>query len=234
MSAKREDVPMTTRRAVPGKPFTPPRALHLLLVLVVVAPIAERLHWGALAVFLCSALAIVPLAGLMGEATEQLASRLGSGIGGLLNATFGNAAELIIALAALRAGLYDVVKASIAGSILGNTLCVLGTAMLAGGLRHAEQHFNATGARARATTLTLSPIALLLPPAAHSIADTTDYALVELSIGFSVVLLLMYLLLLAFVLITHPQLFAGLGPKQTSVARSSAARSIAILAAATA
>jgi Ca2+:H+ antiporter len=81
----------------------------------------------------------------MGRATEQLAERLGEGVGGLLNATFGNAAELIIALAALRAGLDDVVKASIAGSIVGNILLVLGAAMLAGGLRRSEQHFNAAG-----------------------------------------------------------------------------------------
>src|SRR5262249_11723022 len=114
--------PMATQAAVPVKRRAAPRPLHLLLVLGGVAPRAERLHWGALAVFLCSALAIVPLAGLMGEATEQLASRLGSGVGGLLNATFGNAAELIIALAALRLGLFDVVKASLTGSIIGNIL----------------------------------------------------------------------------------------------------------------
>ena len=93
----------------------------------------------------CVRLAILPLAGWMGRATEQLAERMGEGVGGLLNATFGNAAELIIALAALRAGLHDVVKASIAGSIVGNMLLVLGAAMLAGGLRHPEQHFNAAG-----------------------------------------------------------------------------------------
>ena len=86
-----------------------------------------------LLLFLASSLAILPLAGWMGRATEQLADRMGEGVGGLLNATFGNAAELIIALAALHAGLYDVVKASIAGSIVGNILLVLGAAMLAGG-----------------------------------------------------------------------------------------------------
>jgi Ca2+:H+ antiporter len=92
-----------------------------------------------LLIFLTSALAILPLAGWMGRATEQLAERMGEGVGGLLAATFGNAAELIIALAALRAGLHDVVKASIAGSIVGNILLVLGAAMLAGGLRRSEQ-----------------------------------------------------------------------------------------------
>src|ERR1700758_1270794 len=99
----------------------------------------------------------------MGDATEQLATHFGEGVGGLLNATFGNAAELIIALAALRAGLHDVVKASIIGSIVGNILLVLGAAMLAGGLRHREQRFNAAGARAQATMMTLAAITLILP-----------------------------------------------------------------------
>src|ERR1044071_5870568 len=108
-----------------------------------------------LLLFTASSLAILPLAGWMGKATEQLADRSGEGVGGLLNATFGNAAELIIALTALHAGLYDVVKATIVGSVVGNILLVLGAAMLAGGMRHAEQRFNASGARAQATMLTL-------------------------------------------------------------------------------
>ena len=90
--------------------------------------------------FVTSSLAILPFARWMGDATEHLAAHFGEGIGGLLNATFGNAAELIIALAALRAGLHDIVKASIAGSIIGNVLLVLGGAMLAGGMRYQEQH----------------------------------------------------------------------------------------------
>ena len=118
-----------------------------------------------LLVFVASWLAILPLAGLMGRATEQLADRLGEGVGGLLNATFGNAAELIIAFAALRAGLHDVVKASIVGSIISNILLVLGAAMLAGGLRRSEQHFNPAAARSQATMLTLAAIALILPAA---------------------------------------------------------------------
>src|SRR6187455_2744229 len=101
-----------------------------------------------LLLFTASSLAILPLAGWMGRATEQLADRMGEGVGGLLNATFGNAAELIIAIAALREGLLDVVKASLAGSIVGNILLVLGASMLAGGVRNGpEQHFNASGAR---------------------------------------------------------------------------------------
>ena len=106
-------------------------------------PVAIGLeHWSPqqhLAIFFASGLGILPLAAWMGRATEHLAERMGEGVGGLLNATFGNAAELIIALAALRSGLYDVVKASIAGSIVGNILLVLGAAMMAGGLVHREQ-----------------------------------------------------------------------------------------------
>jgi len=101
----------------------------------------------------------------MGRATEQLAERLGEGVGGLLNATFGNAAELITSLAALRARLYDVVKASIAGSIVGNVLLVLGASMLAGGMRPTKQHFNTAGARSQATMFMLTAIALVLPAA---------------------------------------------------------------------
>jgi len=137
--------------------------------LLIIVPVVIALEYLAperqLLVFVAAALAILPLAGWMGRATEQLAERSGEGVGGLLNATFGNAAELIIALAALRAGLHDVVKASIAGSIVGNILLVLGAAMLAGGLRHPEQHFNASGARSQATLLTLAAIALILPAA---------------------------------------------------------------------
>ena len=130
--------------------------LFVLVAIVLEFPSPDRY----LLIFITSCLAILPLAGWMGRATEQLAERLGEGVGGLLNATFGNAAELIIALAALRAGLHDVVKASIIGSIVGNILLVLGAAMLAGGLRRPEQHFNPAGARSQATMLTLAAIAI--------------------------------------------------------------------------
>jgi Ca2+:H+ antiporter len=148
--------------------------MNWLLLLIPVAMGQELLAPERyLLVFITSALAIVPLAGWMGRATEQLAERLGEGVGGLLNATFGNAAELIIALVALRAGLHDVVKASIAGSIIGNILLVLGAAMLAGGMRHQVQQFNPAGARTQATMLTLAAIALILPAAFRAAAGTT-------------------------------------------------------------
>jgi Ca2+:H+ antiporter len=187
-----------------------------------------------LLIFAASCLAILPLAGWMGRATEQLAERLGEGVGGLLNATFGNAAELIIALAALRAGLYDVVKASIAGSIIGNILLVLGAAMLCGGLRRSEQHFNPAGARAQATMLTLAAIALILPAAFQAAAHTTAAGLGRLSVTIAVVLLFAYLLNLVFALVTHAALFKGSHVAEEREQHPSVARAVAVLAAATA
>jgi Ca2+:H+ antiporter len=187
-----------------------------------------------LLIFAASCLAILPLAGWMGRATEQLAERLGEGVGGLLNATFGNAAELIIALAALRAGLYDVVKASIAGSIIGNILLVLGAAMLCGGLRRPEQHFNPAGARSQATMLTLAAIALILPAAFQAAAHTTAAGLGRLSVAIAVVLLFAYLLNLVFALVTHAALFKGSHVAEEQEQHPSVARAVAVLAAATA
>src|SRR5580765_7243680 len=185
--------------------------MNWLLLFIPIAVTLEHFSPGRhLLVFVASCVAILPLAGWMGRATEQLAERLGEGVGGLLNATFGNAAELIIALAALRAGLHDVVKASIAGSIVGNMLLVLGAAMVAGGLRRSEQHFNPAGARSQATMLTLAAIALVLPAAFQAGAGSAaPGGLGRLSISISVVLLLVYLLYLAFTLVTHSALFSG-------------------------
>ena len=186
-----------------------------------------------LLIFSTSCLAILPLARWMGRATEQLAERMGEGVGGLLNATFGNAAELIIALVALHAGLYEVVEASIVGSILGNILLVLGAAMLAGGLRHPEQHFNAAGARSQATMLTLAAIALILPAAFEAVAGTSEH-LDRVSFSISVILLLVYSLYLAFALITHPALFTSSDVPENAKVQVSPVRSGLLLAAATA
>ena len=172
----------------------------------------------------------------MGRATEQLADRSGEGVGGLLNATFGNAAELIIALAALRAGLHDVVKASIAGSIVGNILLVLGAAMLAGGLRHKEQHFNASGARSQATMLTLAAIALITPAAYNAVtAENVPGGQGMLSVSISVVLLAVYASFLLFSLRTHSALFSGPSVPDDGehIALWPLGRAIAVLAGAT-
>ena len=206
--------------------------------LLLFVPVAAALELFApdryLLVFITSSLAILPLAGWMGRATEQLAERLGEGIGGLLNATFGNAAELIIALAALRAGLYDVVKASIAGSIVGNILLVLGAAMLAGGLRHSEQAFNPAGARSQATMLTLAAIALILPAAYQVATGTIAVGLGRLSISISIVLLAGYALFLTFALVTHSALFTGSRVSEDGMAQTSPMRAAAVLGVATA
>ncbi|WP_447597951.1 calcium/proton exchanger [Nitrospira sp. Nam80] len=151
-----------------------------------------------------------PWPGLLGTATEQLTARVGAGIGGLLNASLGNAAELIIALAALREGLHDVVKASLTGSVIGNILLVLGAAMFAGGLRHERQNFNRTAAGTNASLLLLSAVGLVVPALFHFTASQRGVAIErELSFAISVVLFLIYLLNLAFSLRTHSHLFAG-------------------------
>ena len=145
----------------------PENALQLLLAFLLLAVVADWFGWGGSAVFGSAALAIVPLAGLMGRATETLAARLGAGIGGLLNATFGNAAELIIALMALRKGLHDVVKASLTGSIIGNILLVLGLAILVGGIGRERQRFDRAAAAVGSTLLTLAAIGLIVPALFH-------------------------------------------------------------------
>ena len=171
------------------------------------------------AIFFAACLAVLPLAGWLGHATEHLAERTGEGIGGLLNATFGNAAELIIAISALRQGLFAVVKASLTGSIIGNILLVLGAACLAGGLKYRTQRFNVAAARSQATMLTLAAIAMVVPAAYHYLvtnepaaaATAVDMAQREsdLSLEISIVLLVTYGLSLLFSLRTHKQLFTG-------------------------
>lgn len=210
--------------------------------LLIFVPIAVVLEHAApdrpLWIFLASALAIMPLAGWMGKATEKLAERTGEGIGGLLNATFGNAAELIIALAALRGGLHEVVKASLAGSIVGNILLVLGVSMLAGGLSRSEQHYNPAGARSQATMLTLAAIALILPAAYRAMTGEAGApALGSISVWMSLVLLAVYAANLIFSLITHRALFAGSeheGEHESAYVPWSVGRAMLVLGSATA
>jgi len=185
--------------------------LNWLLVFVPVTIALKFLARGSdTLIFLAACLAIIPLAGWLGRATEQLAEHTGEGIGGLLNATFGNAAELIIAGMALHRGLYAVVKASLTGSIIGNVLLVLGAAVLAGGARYRQQRFNVTAARAQATLLTMAAIALIAPAAFHHLSGPRGRLNEDtLSLGISGVLLAAYGAHLLFSLHTHKQLFAG-------------------------
>jgi Ca2+:H+ antiporter len=168
--------------------------LLLLLIFFPVALLLEYVfHAGALWVFLASSATIIPLAALMGRATEQLAERLGEGVGGLLNATFGNAAELIIAIVALRAGLFDLVKASITGSIIGNLLLVFGASALWGGLRFQTQKFNRTAAGLSATLLVLSAVALFIPAVFHLVVEPgAGVAERTLSVEIAAVLIITY------------------------------------------
>jgi len=164
--------------------------------------------------FVLSSLAILPLAGILGKATEHITTHTGEGVGGLLNATFGNAAELIIAVMALRLGLHEVVKASITGSIIGNILLVMGASFFAGGLKFNIQKFNSTAARAQATMLTLAAIALILPAIFHQPnMSRPDAVRIEsdLSLEISIVLIITYAASLLFSLVTHKDLFKGGG-----------------------
>jgi Ca2+:H+ antiporter len=188
--------------------------LNLLLVLIPVAILGRILHWPALAVFVISGLAIVPLAKWMGTATEELSFHVGPGLGGLLNATFGNATELIIAIFALRAGLIDVVKASITGSIIGNLLFVLGLSLFLGGLRREKQEFNRTAASASASQLTLAVIGLIIPAAFYYTLRTPNLARRDvleenLSLVVAGLLIVSYVLGLVFSLRTHKHLYSG-------------------------
>lgn len=169
--------------------------LFLLLVFVPLAILADLLGWSPVVVFGAAALGVVPLAAFLGRATEELATRAGPRLGGLLNATLGNAAELIIALFAIRQGLLKLVKASITGSILGNILFVLGMSFLLGGRRHGRQRFDRGQAGVNATMLTLAVIALAVPSLfSHSIEESSHAAVEYLSLGVASVMMLLYVL----------------------------------------
>lgn len=179
----------------------------ILLVFVPISILAHYLEWGAIAIFVTAGIAILPLAAWMGVATEEIAVVAGSTLGGLLNATFGNATELIIALVALKAGLVNVVKASITGSIIGNLLLVMGLAMLLGGLRFKEQSFQPVVARVNASSMNLAVIAMLLPTAVNFTSTGIDELTQQrLSVAVAIVLILVYGLTLLFSMKTHSYL----------------------------
>lgn len=169
------------------------------------------LHAPAVWVFIVACLGVLPLAGYMGEATEHLAHRTGPTIGGLLNATFGNAAELIIAIVALRAGLVDLVKASITGSILGNLLLIMGLAVIAAGTRQQELRFNKTTAGMSAGMLCLAVVALVFPALYHALHPGAAARMSELRMSEAVaaILLITYACSLLFTLRTHKRLFGA-------------------------
>jgi Ca2+:H+ antiporter len=178
--------------------------MYLLLVLPM-ALLAELFHWSALWVFVFSAVGVIPLAGMIGSATEELAVHTGPRIGGLLNATLGNAAEMIITLVAVRAGLLELVKASITGSILGNLLLVLGAAMVFGGVKHGLQTFDRRQASNNAVLLTLSILAMVIPSFfSHSIGPESSSRVEALSLGVAGVMIVLYALGLLYSLRSGP------------------------------
>lgn len=187
---------MRRRRAVE-------QPLYLLLAALPLALAGELLHWPPVLMFLISVVGIIPLAHLLGEATEVLASHTGPRLGGLINATLGNAAELIITIMALRAGLLDLVKASITGSIIGNLLLVAGAAILLGGLRHGIQAFDRTITGIAATQLVLAVIALAIPTLFATAIEPRHFLVTELSLGVATVMMGLYVLGVIFGMGNH-------------------------------
>ncbi|MGB6422452.1 MAG: calcium/proton exchanger [Anaerolineales bacterium] len=171
------------------------KPIYILLVAIPLAALAKYIGWGDIWVFIFSALAMIPMAGFIGEATETLAAFTGPRIGGLLNATMGNAAELIITIVAIREGLLELVKASITGSILGNVLLVLGMSMLLGGFRNGIQRFNRRQAGNNAILLVLAVVALIIPSVfSGSIGPTGSLEVEALSLGVAIIMIIVYVL----------------------------------------
>jgi Ca2+:H+ antiporter len=210
--------PTRTRSGLAGFLLSGDGWPYLLVPFIPLAIVLELIHANATAIFLTSAAGVVPTAALMGRATEELAARSGPGIGGFLNVTFGNAPEIIIALFALNAGLQEVVKASLVGSILGNILLVMGAAMLVGGRKRDRQKFDRTAANAQSLMLLLACVALIMPaiyelviggglpnPADEAVRFPAD--LEHLSLGVAIVLIASYVAGLIFSLKTHKDLF---------------------------
>lgn len=211
--------------------------------LVLAVPVAFAIRFvpawnNASLLFVVAGAGIIPLAGWLGRATEQIAAHTGAGIGGFLNATFGNAAELIIALMALSKGLTTVVKASLTGSIIGNLLLVLGASAFAGGLRFSHQRFNKTAARVSATAMSMGAAALIIPTVFHVTANArpggwSAAAEQKLSLAIAVVLFLTYVATLLFSLKTHKALFVGQSEAEKHEPTSSLARAVMLLGMAT-
>ncbi len=180
----------------------------LLLIFIPISLAGHFLDWGATTVFITAGIGIIPLAAYMGTATEEIAVVVGPNLGGLLNATFGNATELILAIIALKGGLVDVVKATITGSIVSNLLLVMGFSMLLGGLIYKEQKFQPTAARVNASSMNLAVIAILLPTAVeYTSSGIGNEILQRLSVAVAIVLILVYGLTLLFSMKTHSYLY---------------------------
>jgi len=210
------------------------KILRYLLIFVPISLAGEHFNLSPTWMFWISALAIIPLAGLMGEATEEISFYSGPRIGGFLNATFGNATELIIAFFAMKAGMFEVVKASIAGSVIGNVLLVLGASMLVGGLKYKTQHFSKQGVELSSSMLLFAVIGLSIPAIfTYTVSPdllTTRYE--GLSIMVAIIMFIIYLLSLFFSFYTHKDLYS-VDHSQESTAKWSLQKAIAFLIGAT-
>jgi Ca2+:H+ antiporter len=186
------------------------KILKFMLVFIPISIIGEFMHFSPTIMFTLAALSILPLAGLMGEATEEISFYSGAKIGGFLNATFGNAAELIISFFALKEGLFEVVKASIAGSVIGNILLVLGASMLAGGLKHKTQTFNKKVVEVSSSMLLFAVIGLSIPAIfTHTVKPELLNTTYEgLSIIVAVIMFVIYILSLYFSFYTHKDIYS--------------------------
>ncbi|HTA13435.1 MAG TPA: calcium/proton exchanger, partial [Solirubrobacteraceae bacterium] len=217
------------------------RPVYWLGVFIPVALVLDLASAASSLVFATSAVGVVPAAALMGQATEQLAARAGPGIGGLVNVTFGNAPELIIAILALSDGLQEVVKAALVGSVVGNALLVLGAAMLAGGWKRMRQSFDRTVAQTQSGMLLLTVIALVLPtllalahhrglPIVGEVRHAFGHELQQVSIAVALVLIVTYLAGLVFSLRTHRDLFNPGRHQSEAPGAWSVRRSVTVLA----
>lgn len=187
--------------------------IHWLLVFIPAAFLLEMNHASAPLIFFSAALSIIPIARLISQSTEQLATYTGEALGGLLNATFGNLPELIIAIVALKAGLHQMVLASLAGAILANLMLALGVSFLVGGLRFHVQEYNVAGIRVYSSMMMIAILSLVVPSAFHRVTQEAGPVLNEnaLNIAVAVMLLTAYLLYLLFMLKTHPDFFRSAG-----------------------
>ncbi|CEQ22433.1 calcium/cation antiporter [[Clostridium] sordellii] len=210
------------------------KILKYLLIFIPISIIGEFMHLPPTVMFVLAALSIIPLAGLMGEATEEISFYTGPKIGGFLNATFGNATELIISFFALKAGLFDVVKASIAGSVIGNILLVLGASMLFGGLKHKNQSFNKKVIEVSSSMLLFAVIGLCIPAIfTHTIDPKLLNTRYEgLSIVVAIIMFAIYILSLVFSFFTHKDIYS-IDHEEEGSAKWSIKKSIIILAIAT-
>ena len=188
------------------------RYLRWLLFLIPIAILAELLHWNEIILFMTSALAVIPLAGFMGESTEALAEKTGPRLGGLLNATLGNAAELIITLFAVKAGLLDLVKASLIGSILGNVLLVMGFSIFVGGLKNGIQKFDRSHVGVDATMTILAVIALSVPSFFNAAIEPDASRVENLSLTTAAAMIVIYALSLVYSLRSRSPVEAETGP----------------------